>query len=65
MIIITIATLVVALIVLTRMMNECTRERINVDRLRYVSLSANERHIAQRFDARLMPRRSIRDYRHD
>jgi hypothetical protein len=62
--ILTVMSCIVACVVLIRMMNETTRERINVDRMRYVSLSPDERHIAQKYDARLMPRRSIRDYRH-
>lgn len=65
MFIITIMSCVVALIVLIRMMNETTREQINNDRLRYVALPANERQIAQKFDARLMPRRDTRRYMHD
>ena len=65
MFIITIVSCVVALIVLVRMMNEATQEQINNDRLRYVSLPANERQIAQKFDARLMPRRTTRAYMHD
>ena len=65
MFIITIVSCVVALIVLVRMMNEATQEQINNDRLRYVSLPANERPIAQKFDARLMPRRTTRAYMHD
>lgn len=46
--------------VLTRMFNECVQEHVNVDRLRYVTLRADERHIAQEYDARLMSRRPVR-----
>ena len=65
MIIIALCVCVACLIVATFMFNECTREQINNDRLRYVALPANERQIAQKFDARLMPRRDTRRYMHD
>lgn len=65
MFIIAMSLFIVLTITGVLMCNECTRERINVDRMRYVTLAANERQIAQKFDARLMPRRDTRRYMHD
>ena len=60
MFIVSCVVFVIACAIATRMFIVCEREQINADRYRYVTLNANERQIAQSYDARLMTRRSMR-----